>query len=535
MAGISKRVKAKYFAAVMVGAYILTLAGCKAVDEQVGLDTVQTSAVVYIEPQLQDTETVANTEATVTVASSDSISQSETTISDTIDTETDMEVAATVLSEETLQQTELVTTLQEESPSEIVTSSETKATTQQTFAETTTESRTETEWSAPVTQTEASVQAYYGSNTYNALNYREQKGIWISYLEYDSIMKNKSASSFRKSIAAYFDNIKDLSFNTVYVQVRAYGDAYYKSKLFPSGDRFNGTMGTSESYDALQIMIEEAHSRGLSVHAWINPMRLMTESQISALSDKYAVKQWYSDSDKNGKYIVYSGGRWYLNPAYKEVRQLIADGISEIVSGYDVDGVQIDDYFYPVTDVSFDKAAYSAYGTDMSLYNWRINNVNQMVRALYKAVHNANSSVVFGISPQGSVENNYSTLYADVKTWCSASGYCDYILPQVYFGFDNASLPYESTVAQWNKMVSGSGVKLIIGLAGYKIGAVDTYAGASGKNEWINNSDVISRQMSCAAELSNYGGVAIFRYGSVFEPASDVAAQVSKEMKNIPR
>lgn len=535
MAGISKYVKVKLITAVLAAALIMNFSGCKAVDEQVGLEQLQTEATVYIEPHYTDTESSTNTGSTAETASGGSTSLSETTISVTSAAESETEEAVLVSSVEALQLTEPITTLQEESPSEIITSSETKTITEQTFTEATTTVQTTTVQTTSETHTEAPVQISYGSNTYNALNYREQKGIWISYLEYDSIMKNKSASSFRKTIAKYFDNIKNLSFNTVYVQVRAYGDAYYDSKLFPSGDRFNGTMGTSESYDALQIMIEEAHGRGLSVHAWINPMRLMTESQISALSDKFAVKQWYSDSNKNGKYIVYSGGRWYLNPAYKEVRQLIADGITEIVSGYDVDGVQIDDYFYPVTDASFDKAAYSASGTDMSLYNWRINNVNKMVKSLYKAVHNANSTVVFGISPQGSVENNYNTLYADVKTWCSSTGYCDYILPQVYFGFDNAALPYESTVAQWNKMVSGSGVKLVIGLAGYKIGAVDTYAGASGKNEWINNSDIISRQMSCAAELSNYGGVAIFRYGSVFEPASDVAKQVSKEMENIPR
>lgn len=533
MAGISKSVKRKCFtvaSAMMI--ILMQFTGCKAVNEQVGLDEAQTAATVYIEPQY--TESVTTTESTVTTTLSDNTSAQETMESTSESAEADTETEMSVLSEEALQRIEPSVTLQEESPSESMTSSEAKTTTEQSVTEETTEIQTTAVRTTSV-QTEAPQQLSYGSNTYNALNYHEQKGIWISYLEYDSIMKNKSASSFRKTIAGYFDNIKDLSFNTVYVQVRAYGDAYYNSKLFPSGDRFNGTMGTSESYDALQIMIEEAHSRGLSVHAWINPMRLMTESQISSLSDKYTVKQWYSDSDKKGKYIVYSGGRWYLNPAYKEVRQLIADGITEIVSGYDVDGVQIDDYFYPVTDASFDKSAYSASGTDISLYNWRINNVNKMVKSLYKAVHNANSTVVFGISPQGSVENNYSTLYADVKTWCSSSGYCDYILPQVYFGFDNAALPYESTVAQWNKMVSGSGVKLVIGLAGYKIGAVDTYAGASGKNEWINSSDIISRQMSCAAELSNYGGVAIFRYGSIFEPASDVASQVSKEMKNIPR
>ncbi len=398
---------------------------------------------------------------------------------------------------------------------------------------TTTTAAPTTAAAVPVTAAETYRASVFGTNSYSALNFREQKGIWISYLEYGSILQNKSASSFRKSIGKYFDNIRELGFNTVYTQVRAYGDAYYASELFPSGDRFNGTMGTDQSFDALQIMIEEAHDRGLSLHAWINPMRLMTDKQLKALDSGYTVKQWYNDPSKKGKLIVESGGRWYLNPAYDEVVQLIADGITEIVSGYDVDGVQIDDYFYPTTSESFDKAAYNASGTGSSLSRWRINNVNVMVKRLCQAAHGANSSVVFGISPQGSVDNNYNELYADVKTWCADSSYCDYILPQVYFGFENAGLPYADTIKVWSGMVPSSKVKLVIGLAGYKVGASDTYAGASGKNEWINNSDILSRQMSAAKELSNYGGVAIFRYGSIFTPEASVSKQVSKELNNI--
>lgn len=375
----------------------------------------------------------------------------------------------------------------------------------------------------------------YGTNGYSALNYSEQKGIWLSYLEYSSAMMNKSAKEFRSTIGGYFDNVKALSFNTVYVQVRAFGDAYYRSELFPTGDRYNGTIGAKLSYDPLEIMVEEAHSRNLSVHAWINPMRLMTDSQMKSLSDSYTIKKWYNDSGKCGKYIVKSDGRWYLNPAYPEVEKLISDGISEIVSGYDIDGIQIDDYFYPTTSASFDSDAYNASETAKSLSSWRTDNINDMVKRMNKTVHSANPSVLFGISPQGSVDNNYDTLYADVKTWCRSTDYCDYILPQVYFGFDNAALPYEDTIALWSSMTSSGNVKLVIGLAGYKIGAADAYAGTSGKNEWINNSDIISRQMKAAKKLGNYGGVAIFRYGSIFEPDSSVAKQVNAELANIKK
>lgn len=374
----------------------------------------------------------------------------------------------------------------------------------------------------------------YIANTYNSLNFKEQKGFWISYLEYDRMLKNKSKDQFTANVEECFDNIKSIGFNTVYVHARAFGDAYYNSELFPSGEKYTGTMGAYTSFDALQIMIDEAHERGISIHAWVNPMRLMTTEQIKALPDTNQVKKWYNSSKYNGKYIVSFKGRWYLNPAYTSVQNYICDGVKEIVSNYDVDGVQIDDYFYPTTDSSFDSYAYKQAGGNLSLSDWRIRNVNIMVKKMYKSVHLSNKSAVFGISPQGFVDNNYDELYADVKTWCKDDGYCDYMLPQIYFGFYNGTVPYESITKVWSDMVTNENVQLVFGLAAYKIGAIDNYAGV-GKQEWINNSDIISRQIKIAKEISNYGGVAIYRYDSLFYPSSQVSVQVSKELNNIKK
>lgn len=418
---------------------------------------------------------------------------------------------------------------------------ETAASLRESSRETTTageETRLTLQYESPP-ETESEVQTValtrvMGASDYSALNFKEQKGFWITYLEYGTILRGKSEKSFKKSIGEYFDNIADLGFNTVYVQVRAFGDAYYDSELFPSGEQFNGTIGTENCFDALQVMIDCAHDRGLSIHAWVNPMRLMTPNQIENIDDSYTIKKWYKSGRYNGKYIVRSGDRLYLNPAYDEVTDLIADGISEIVGRYKVDGIQIDDYFYPTTEESFDKAAYSASGTKLSLSEWRTENVNKMVKKLYNAVHNGSNSAVFGISPQGSVENNLKELYADVKTWCAESGYCDYILPQVYFGFESSALPYSDVIKQWDDMVKSPDVKLVIGLAAYKIGAEDKWAG-SGKSEWINGSDIIARQMAEAKALGNYGGVAIYRYDSLFNPEPGVAKQVSKELQNIEK
>lgn len=522
----------KLLVIIVTAVFSLGAAGCHQVSEDVSdsspalvvipaSDTEESySSTAKSETAETKTETAIPTDtATETVAETSILAEAKNANTEITEKfaeipETKLEISAkTTLASQTA-----ALTLQYESPKEIT---ETKAeTVLKTEMQTVSESRTAGKPKEKI--------------GYSALNFDEQKGFWITYLEYASILRNKSEKSFTKSVGEYFDNISDLGFNTVYVQVRAFGDAYYDSELFPAGEQFDGAIGTQNRFDALKIMVKCAHDRGISIHAWVNPMRTMTSSQIEKIDDSYTIKKWYNDRDRRGDYIVQSGDRWYLNPAYDEVTDLIAEGIREIAENYEVDGIQIDDYFYPTTNKSFDSTAYAACGNGMSLSDWRISNVNKMVKKLYRTVHTANDTMVFGISPQGSVENNYGELYADVRKWCVESGYCDYILPQVYFGFDNPALPYADVIALWNGMVKSSDVKLVIGLAAYKIGAEDGYAG-SGKREWLNNSDIISRQMKLAESLENYGGVALYRYDSVFNPAAGVAAQVSKEIKNIEK
>ncbi len=513
---------AKLYYLPLAAVMALSFSSCKKIEEKpVEYQTANT--VILTEEITSTSEAIVTTTALTALTEEKTIVSAELTTQ--TETEAETEVAVAVSTE--------ITTEKKKKKTTAVTTSE-KSETTPTTTETTT-MIPETIGSSEL-KTELTIQSESPAvvkASYNALNYSVQRGIWISYLEYSSAMTNKSASEFRKTIGGYFDNVTNIGLNTVYVQARAFGDAYYKSEFFPTGDRYNGTIGAKLEYDPLEIMVEEAHSRGISIHAWINPMRLMTDSQIKSLSDDFVVKKWYNES--RGTYIVRSGDRWYLNPAYPEVEKLITDGITEIVSGYDVDGVQIDDYFYPTTDKSFDSIAYAESGTSKSLSEWRKDNINSMVKKMNRAVHKANPTALFGISPQGSIDNNYDELYADVKAWCSSAEYCDYILPQVYFGFENASLPYDDTIAEWSSMTSSGNVRLVIGLAGYKIGQSDNYAGKSGKNEWINNSDMLARQISSAEKLENYGGTAVFRYGSVFEPDPSVAKQVNSEISNLKK
>lgn len=335
---------------------------------------------------------------------------------------------------------------------------------------------------------------------YIPINYDKQIGKWFPYTQYDDYMRGKSADEFRKNVSELYKKAADEGVNTVYLHVHPFGDAYYESKLFPNGGSLDG------NYDTLAIMLEEAHKLKLSAHAWINPLRCQTKEQMNELSDEYILKKWADDKDADIIKLV--DNRWYLDPSKEETRQLIADCVNEIIENYDVDGIHIDDYFYPTTDKSFDKKSFAQSGSG-DLATWRMSNCTKLVKTIYNTVKKHDKNLVFGISPQGSITADYETQYADVKLWGGISGYCDYIVPQIYYGFKNAACPFEKMLAEWEKLRGNSGVRLIIGLAAYKQGKADKWAGDSGENEWIEDKDIIKRQKELVNE-SSADGYAIY-------------------------
>lgn len=363
------------------------------------------------------------------------------------------------------------------------------------------------------TETKSDNRGEYRKNSYKALNYDELKGVWISYLEISTLLKNKSEDDFRSAVRDIYGNCAKLGLNTVFVHARAFGDAFYDSALFPFTKYISGQYGVKVSYDPFEILVDEAHRQGLSIHAWINPLRLCTTADIGSLSGDYPIKKWYGDSAANGTYIVNVNGTLYLNPAYDDAIKLVGDGVREIVSGYDVDGIHIDDYFYPTTEAYFDSKAFSASGSS-SLSAFRISNCSKLVKEIYSAVHECSSTAVFGISTQGSMSNNINQLYADAQAWCEG-GYVDYFAPQIYYGFENSTQPFKTCTEQWNELVDGTDVKLAIGLAVYKIGAEDKWAGA-GAYEWTNTDTMLKRQIEFARSCKNYGGIALYSYNYLF-------------------
>lgn len=321
---------------------------------------------------------------------------------------------------------------------------------------------------------------------YTPLNYREQAAVWLPYTLFGDIMQNKTTEEFRKNISDRLDEEQAKGTNTVYFQVHPFGDAYYKSDIFPKGSYLTG------DYDPLEIVLDEAHSRQISVHAWINPLRCQTIEEMKNLPVSFIVKQWCCDP--NNRSAVGVNDRIYLNPADENAVKLIAECADEILSRYNVDGLHIDDYFYPTQNPDFDLPEFEKSGA-ADLTQWRLDNCSRFVKMLYDTVKSHDSRLVFGISPQGNITSDMTNQYADVKRWTSETGFCDYIAPQLYFGFLNECCPFERTLQEWEALTQSGDVSLIVGLAPYKLAKEDKWAGAGGELEWIDNPDIIEKEI----------------------------------------
>ena len=331
----------------------------------------------------------------------------------------------------------------------------------------------------------------------------EMRAVWVPYLSLDmSKEEDKSEQAFLKKFNAIIGNAKKCGMNTLIVQVRPFADALYPSSYFPWSHVVGGTQGVNPGYDPLQDMVKASHQAGLKLQAWINPLRIQVSNTPSILAVGGIYNTLKSDSVKSGWVVDFEGGK-YLNPAYDGVRKLVADGAKEVAKNYEVDGIQFDDYFYPTQDVSFDQAAYAAYsetasktGTPMALADWRRANISTLVSLVYQEIKSVKPSLPFGIAPQGNVQNDLN-MGADVREWCSVSGYVDYICPQLYVNFENPVLPFDNAAKTWRELVTDKDVKLYYGLAVYKAGS-DADSGTWKSSDGILASQVeYGRKTSC--------------------------------------
>lgn len=337
------------------------------------------------------------------------------------------------------------------------------------------------------------------------------KGVWFTYSEINSML---NSADFKREFQSAADNCKSFGITDAFIHIRAFCDSIYKSRYFPlteSARKYN--------YDVFEYMIGVCKDRGIRVHAWINPYRIKTgTTDFNTLPEDSIPGGWLLDQDpQNDINICFSNGI-YLNPASGEAQRLIIDGIKEVLLNYPIDGIHFDDYFYPTTDPQFDKASYENYAKGneaaMELPFWRRANVNALIGGCYAAIKFIDKDIIFSISPAASVGKNYSEYYADVSAWVK-SGCVDWVIPQLYFGFEYPVEDYcfEQLLSIWkNTLASYKNTRLIIGLAAYKVGTDQE----PDNEEWGAHDDILLRQTEiCAADAAVSGHI-FFSYSSLF-------------------
>ncbi len=332
--------------------------------------------------------------------------------------------------------------------------------------------------------------------------------VWIFYSELSMVNENGgSEKSFTKKMETMLDNCLKWGINTVFIQVRPCCDSFYESEIFPWSYYLTGQQGKAVDYDPLEITAQLAHERGIAVHAWLNPFRIAFDSDTAKLAKNHPALDWIENKTAD---VVFVNNGIYFSPASISAQKLVIDGVREIIKNYDVDGIHIDDYFYPSTDKSVDEYYFKQYtegGGKLSLDDWRLNTVSAFVAQLYTAVKSENSDCIFSISPAGNINNNYEQHYADVRLWCSQRGYADWIIPQLYYGFENDTLPFDKALKEWSKLDKIGAVKMIYGLAAYKVNDSD--------DEWLAGRGMIDKQLELVKETDNSYGVAYFSYSSL--------------------
>ena len=374
----------------------------------------------------------------------------------------------------------------------------------------------------------------------------ELRAVWIAYYDFDP-SKYSNGDEFTDYIAEMFDNVVDLGMNAVIVHVRPFSDAMYRSDYFPWSKYASGKQGVDPGFDPLEIMIEEAHDRGLQIHAWLNPYRVTGSGNTDPKSlAKSNPARKYLTNKKTGddRYVLSYHNQLYYNPSISKVRKLIINGVKEIVENYAVDGIHFDDYFYPAFSeetytVYFDAPEYEAYAakqaaagkTAMSIEKWRKNNVNTLVSGVYSAIKKINPDCVFGISPGGYIDyykNDYFRWYVDYQTWMSKPGYIDYICPQLYWSFNTLNTyPYYETLLKWEAALKCDSVKLYVGLPAYKMNQKVKISDSFGNDSEFYNQFTLANMVMAARSTGKTSGFVFFDYADM------VASRNARAVENL--
>ncbi len=351
--------------------------------------------------------------------------------------------------------------------------------------------------------------------------------VWLTYSEIGELVKGKGEAEYKNSLEKLFADLNDNKINTVFYQCRAFCDSFYTSEIFPVS-KYISAGNNKPIFDPMEIFLQMGKEKGVAVHCWVNPYRVSYDNDFDKLPKSSPVRSLYKE-DKNTLIICEEG--IFLNPAHIESHKLVLSGIKEILEKYQVSGIHFDDYFYPESENMNDKALYKKYsdnGGSLSVEEWRRENVNALIGAVYTLVKAYNSSLLFSISPSADIKKCKNVYYADVEKWCSEDGFADYIIPQIYYGFQNERMPFTEILKEWESLGEKGKVKLVCGLAPYKCGKPDKFAG-KGKNEWTENVNILSQQYEQVLKNPVWQGFSLFSYSHCF--GQNVSNISKKEIK----
>lgn len=291
---------------------------------------------------------------------------------------------------------------------------------------------------------------------------REFRGAWIQCVNGQYL--GKSPSQIRQMLSSQLDVLQQCGINAILFQVRAEGDALYKSSYEPWSRYLTGTQGVApaDGWDPLAWMVEQCHKRNMECHAWINPYRAKTKGTKELAPTHPVIRYPRRIFEYDGLYI--------FNPALKENRTYTCMVVEDILTHYDVDGIHMDDYFYPYPVAGLampDRPYFEADPRGFSnIEDWRRDNVSQLIRDLHYLVRSVKPWCKFGISPFGIYRNsttgknnksgsatsgtqNYDDLYADIVYW-TKQGWVDYNIPQIYWNIGTKAADYEVLLHWWN-------------------------------------------------------------------------------------
>jgi uncharacterized lipoprotein YddW (UPF0748 family)/N-acetylmuramoyl-L-alanine amidase len=319
----------------------------------------------------------------------------------------------------------------------------------------------------------------------------EMRGLWVASaynLDWPS-RSGLSNAELRREVDVILERAAAQGFNAIFLQVRPTADSFYHSEIFPWSGLLTTAQGVApaDGFDPLGYWIERGNEMGIEIHAWINPYRITTNNQnitdVNRLSENHPARL---NPDWVIAHRTGSQTALFFDPGNPDARQLIFDGVSELLENYSLDGIHLDDYFYPGRDFA-DNATFARYGGGTDLHDWRRENVNTLVRGLQTLVRETNPRVRFGISPTAIWKNSttdelgsatrgqesFHALYADTRLWVT-DGWLDYIAPQIYWHFGHELADYEIVLSWWEETVRGTNVDLYIGQAAYREAASET-------------------------------------------------------------